>query len=80
LLGSAGGQGRGVIGASFAKAGAARYIHATEHRDQAWLLGPASEHPRRAWRGETFDALAALATVPDDAGPDAVWQALGLAA
>jgi hypothetical protein len=29
-------------------------------------------------RGDTWDALAALAEVSDDAGPDAVWKALDL--
>ena len=65
------------VGASFAKAGAARHVVAIELGDEAWLLGPPSEHPRVTWRGATFDALAALAKVPDDAGPDAVWAASG---
>ena len=67
------------VGASFAKARAARHVVSIELGDEAWLLGPPSEHPHVTWRGATFDALAALAKVPDDAGPDAVWEAFGLA-
>ena len=62
------------IGASFAKAGAADYITATEDQDAVRLVGPAREHPRRYWKGRTWQLLELLSAVPDDAGVQAVWR------
>jgi hypothetical protein len=67
------------VGASYAKAGAARYIQTWLGGSQARLIGPPNEHPRAGWSGAETDALAALGVVADGAGPDAVWQALGQA-
>ena len=64
------------IGASFAKAGAADYITATEDQDAVRLVGPPREHPRRYWKGRTWQLLELLASLPDDAGVQAVWRAL----
>ena len=68
------------VGASYGKVGAARYIQEAEvGGGEVWLLGPPHERPRSRWSGVQADALGALAGVPDGAGPDAVWEALGAA-
>ena len=37
---------------------------------------PPREHPRRSWLGPEWQALELLASLPDDAGVEAVWRAL----
>jgi hypothetical protein len=63
-------------GASSRKAGAADCITVTEDTDAVRLVGPPREHPRRYWKGTTRQLLELLATLPDDAGVQAVWRAL----
>jgi hypothetical protein len=64
------------VGASFRKASAADYITVTEDTDAVRLVGPPREHPRRYWTGPAWRLLELLASVPDDAGVQAVWRAL----
>jgi hypothetical protein len=64
------------VGASFRKAGAVDYVTVTEDMDAVRLVGPPREHPRRYWKGPTWQLLELLATLPDDAGVQAVWRTL----
>jgi len=64
------------VGASFRKAGAANYIATMFRSDGVKLNGPPNEHPRRSWLGPEWQLLELLAAIPDDAGVQAVWQAL----
>ena len=64
------------VGASFRKAGAADYITVTEAGDAVRLVGPPREHPRRYWKGPSWQLLEALAALPDNAGSLAVWRML----
>jgi hypothetical protein len=65
------------VGAIFRKAGAADYITVTEDTDAVRFIGPPREHPRRYWKGRMWQLLELLAALPDDAGAQAVWRALG---
>jgi len=65
------------VGASYGKAGAANYISTMFRSDGVKLNGPAHEHPRRSWLGPEWQLLELLAVLPDDAGVQAVWRALG---
>jgi hypothetical protein len=56
------------VGASSGKAGAADYITVTEDKDAVRLVGLPREHPRRYWKGPTWQLLELLAALPDDAG------------
>jgi hypothetical protein len=67
------------VGASFRKAGAADYITVTEMEDGVRLVGPPREHPRRYWKGPCWQLLELLAQLPDGAGVQAVWRAIGSA-
>jgi hypothetical protein len=64
------------VGASFAKAGTRDYISVQLGVDEVKLLGPPREQPRRSWLGPEWRALGLLRVLPDDAGVQAVWQAL----
>jgi hypothetical protein len=64
------------VGASFAKAGAAKCISVQLGVDEVKLLGQPREHPRRSWLGPEWQALELLRALPDDAGVQAVWRAL----
>jgi hypothetical protein len=64
------------VGVSFSKAGAAHYVWALDLGEFVDLLGPPRIQPRPHWRGSEREALALLAPLPDDAGPEAVWRAL----
>ena len=64
------------VGASFRKASAAGYISVQLGFDEVKLLGPPREHPRQSWLGPDWQLLELLATLPDDAGVEAVWRAL----
>jgi hypothetical protein len=65
------------VGASFRKASAPDYISVQLGRDEVKLLGPPRESPRRSWLGPEWRLLELLATLPDDAGVQAVWRVLG---
>lgn len=65
------------VGASYGKAGAANYIATIFRSDGVKLNGPPHEHPRRSWLGPKWQLLELLATLPDDAGTEAVWRVLG---
>jgi hypothetical protein len=65
------------VGASFGKAGTRDYISVQLGVDEVKLLGPPREHPRRSWLGPEWQVLELLSALPDDAGTDAVWRALG---
>jgi len=65
------------VGASFSKAGPADYISVQLGLEEVKLLGPPREHPRRSWLGPEWQLLELLAVLPDDAGVQAVWRALG---
>ena len=65
------------LGASFRKAGPADYISVQLGLEEVKLLGPPREHPRRSWLGPEWQLLELLAVLPDDAGVQAVWRALG---
>jgi hypothetical protein len=64
------------VGTSYRKAGAADYIAVTEDGDTVRLVGPPREHPRPYWKGTRSQLLELLAPLPDDAGVEAVWQAV----
>ena len=64
------------VGASFRKAGTARYVCVHLGLHGVKLLGPPREHPRRSWLGPEWQLLEVLATLPDDAGVQAVWRTL----
>jgi hypothetical protein len=64
------------VGASFRRAGAVDYISISEDEDAVWLVGPPREHPRRYWKGPSWQLLELLAALPDDAGVQAAWRAL----
>jgi hypothetical protein len=49
------------VGASFRKAGAADYITVSEDEDAVRLAGPPREHPRRCWKGPSWQLLEVLA-------------------
>ena len=65
------------VGASFAKAGSADCIRVQFGVDEVKLLGPPREHPRRSCLGPEWQAVELLAALPDGAGVEAVWRALG---
>jgi hypothetical protein len=44
--------------------------------DSVALSGPTYEEPRRWWRGSASTALELLASLPDTADLDSIWQAL----
>ena len=67
------------VGASYRKAGPANSIYVQLGQDEVKLLGPPREHPRKLWLGPEWQALELLATLPDDAGVDAVWRVLNSA-
>ena len=60
------------LGASFRKARTRDYISIQLGVDDLKLLGPPREHPRRSLLGPEWQALELLATLPDDAGTEAV--------
>jgi hypothetical protein len=64
------------VGASFRKAGAPDYISVQLGVDEVKLLGPPRQRPRRSWLGPEWQLLELLATLPDDAGVQAVWRVL----
>ena len=66
------------MGVSYGKAGAADYVWALDLGEFVDLNGPPRLHPRPHWRGSTEKALALLAPLPDDAGPDEFWRTLAV--
>ena len=67
------------VGASFRKAGATGYILVQLGVDEVKLLGPPRDLPRRSWLGPEWQLLELLASLPDEAGVEAVWRALAAA-
>jgi hypothetical protein len=65
------------VGASLRKASAGTYISVMLRSDGVKLKGPPFEEPHRSWLGPEWQALELLAALPDDAGVEAVWRALG---
>jgi hypothetical protein len=65
------------VGVTYARAGAADCVQATDLGDELWILGPPRLRPRPTWTGSSDEALALLKTLPDDAGPEAFWTAFG---
>jgi len=65
------------VGASFSKGGTRDYISVQLGLEEVKPLGPPREHPRRSWLGPDWQLLELLAALPDDAGVEAVWRALG---
>ena len=49
------------VGTSFHKAGAADYITVSEDEDAVRLARPPREHPRRCWKGPSWQLLEVLA-------------------
>lgn len=66
------------IAATHTSAGPANYISARDLGTNTRLIGPPHQRPRKKWEGPITTVLELLATLPDDAGPDAVWAALAL--
>ena len=64
------------VGASFGKAGTRDYISVQLGIDEVKLLGPPRDQPRPSWLGPEWQLLELLATLPNDAGVQAVWRAL----
>jgi hypothetical protein len=62
------------VGVSFSKAGAADYVWALDLGEFVDLNGPPRIQPRPHWRGSNEEALALLAPLRDDAGPDEFWR------
>jgi hypothetical protein len=62
------------VGVSFGKAGAKDYVAVLNLGEFVDLLGPPRIQPRPNWRGSEQEALALLAPLPDDAGPDEFWR------
>jgi hypothetical protein len=62
------------IGASYGRAGPARYIALHDAGDEVWLRGPPASGLH--WQGAAGDALEHLSMIDDGAGPDAAWAAL----
>ena len=63
------------LGATFRK-GRLGYIAMTDYGNVVALSGPPHEEPRRWWRGSPAKALELLASLPDSAELDRVWQTL----
>jgi hypothetical protein len=64
------------VGARCRKAGAPDYITVTEDTYAVRLVGPPRKHPRRYWKGPTWQLLELLATCRTTPGFQAVWRAL----
>jgi hypothetical protein len=65
------------VGASYSKAGAANCVSLMFRSDGVKVNGPPREHRRRSWLGPEWQLLELLAALPDDAGTEGVWRALG---
>jgi hypothetical protein len=63
------------VGVSFGKAGAKDYVAVLNLGEFIDLNGPPRIRPRPHWRGSEQEALALLAPLADDAGPEAFWNA-----
>jgi hypothetical protein len=64
------------LGATFRR-GRTGYISMTDYGHSGIALsGPTHEQPRRWWRGQSSEALALLAPLPDGTDLEAIWQAL----
>jgi hypothetical protein len=64
------------VGVSYGKAGAKDYVAVLDLGAFIDLNGPPRVRPRPHWRGSEQEALALLAPLPDDAGPDEFWRSL----
>jgi hypothetical protein len=63
------------VGVSYRKAGSKDYVAVLNLGEFIDLNGPPRIRPRPHWRGSEREALALLAPLPNDAGPEAFWRA-----
>jgi len=65
------------VGVTFTTAGTAEYLSVTILLDGVMVQGP-PRGKRKTWFGSLDDLEDTLAELEDKAGPDALWEALGV--